>query len=275
MAVEVKPMVTRRSPFWAQGFGSLQIAGEIVLFATRAFAAMPRALRYSGEVWWYAAFLAVSSTPVVLVMTYFTGSECSVEAYYSLHQLGGAESLAGVFNALCDTREITPLFFGFAIGAKVGCGLVAELGTMRVNEEVDALETMGIPSVPFLVSTRMLASLLVLPCMYVLALAVSYTASYIVQKYQIGLISDYTYFSYFWRYTNLLDLFYSMIKAVVFALLVISVGVYYGYHVTGGAVGIGKAVAKTMAVSLLLTTVVNAVLTNLFWGHTPNLPIPT
>jgi len=66
-----------------------------------------------------------------------------------------------------------------------------------------------------------------------------------------------------------------MIKAVVFAFLVISVGVYYGYNVTGGAVGIGRAVAKTMAVSLLLTTVVNAVLTNLFWGHTPNLPIPS
>jgi phospholipid/cholesterol/gamma-HCH transport system permease protein len=208
-------------------------------------------------------------------MTYFTGSECSVEAYYSLHQLGGAESLAGVFNALCDTREITPLFFGFAIGAKVGCGLVAELGTMRVNEEIDALETMGVPSIPFLVTTRMIASMLVIPLMYVFALAASYLGSYIVQKYQIGVVSDGIYNAYFWRYSNLLDLGYSLIKAFVFALLVISVGVYYGYNVTGGAVGIGRAVAKTMAVSLLLTTVVNAVLTNLFWGHTPNLPIPS
>ena len=274
-AVQVKPMVSARRPFWEPGLGFLEVAGEIVLFSIRAFRSFPRALRYSGEIWWYAAFLAVSSTPVVLVMTYFTGSECSVEAFYSLHQLGGAESLAGVFNALCDTREITPLFFGFAIGAKVGCGLVAELGTMRVNEEVDALETMGVPPIPFLVSTRMIAALLVLPCMYVLALAVSYLASYIVQKYQIALISDGVYFSYFWRYTNLLDLGYSLIKAVVFALLVICVGVYYGYHVTGGAVGIGRAVAKTMAVSLLMTTVVNAVLTNVFWGRTPNLPIPT
>ncbi|PZR81344.1 MAG: ABC transporter permease, partial [Candidatus Aeolococcus gillhamiae] len=96
------------------------------------------------EVWWYAAFLAIGSTPIALVLTYFTGSECSIEAYYSLSQIG-AQSLAGVFNAICDTREITPLFFGFAIGAKVGCGLVAELGTMRVNEEIDALEVMGIP----------------------------------------------------------------------------------------------------------------------------------
>ena len=265
----------RAGPFWARGFGPFEVTGEIILFAVRAVAGFPRALRYSSEIWWYAAFLAVSSTPVALVMTYFTGSECSVEAFYSLHQLGGAESLAGVFNALCDTREITPLFYGFAIGAKVGCGLVAELGTMRVNEEIDALETMGVPPIPFLVSTRMIAALMVLPLMYVLALAVSYLGSYLVQRFQIGIISDGVYASYFWRYSNLGDLLDSLIKAVVFAFLIICVGVYYGYNVTGGAVGIGRAVAKTMAVSLLLTTVVNAILTNIFWGHTPNLPIPT
>ena len=90
-----------------------------------------------------------------------TGAECSVEAYYSLSQIG-ALTLTGVFNAICDTREITPLFFGFAIGAKVGCGLVAELGTMRVNEEIDALEIMSIPTRVYLVSVRMLACFIVL-----------------------------------------------------------------------------------------------------------------
>jgi len=92
-------------------------------------------------------------------------------------------------------REITPLFFGFAIGAKIGCGLVAELGTMRINEEIDALETMGVPSVPFLVTTRMLGAFLVLPLMYVLSLATSFLASWIVQRYQIGLVSNGVYFS--------------------------------------------------------------------------------
>ena len=266
---------TRPDPFWAQGFGVFDVLGEIITFAARALFQIPRSLRYSGEIWWYAAFLAISSTPVALVITYFSGSECSVEAYYSLHQLGGAESLAGVFNALCDMREITPLFFGFAIGAKVGCGIVAELGTMRINEEIDALETMGIPSVAYLVTTRMIAAILVLPLMYVLSLAVSFFASWIVQKYQIGLVSDGVYFSYFWRYTNPQDFVYSLIKAFSFAFVIICVGVYYGYHVTGGAVGIGRAVAKTMAISLVAVVVINAVLTQVFWGQNPNLPIPT
>ncbi|HEY4027731.1 MAG TPA: ABC transporter permease [Candidatus Dormibacteraeota bacterium] len=269
------PPVAERGPFWAPGLQPFDVLGDVITFAVRGLAGIPRGLRHSGEIWWYAAFLAIGSTPVALVITYFSGSECSVEAYYSLHQLGGAESLAGVFNSLCDLREITPLFFGFAVGAKVGCGLVAELGTMRVNEEIDALETMGVNSVRYLVSTRMLAALMVMPLMYVLALAGSFLASWIVQHFQIGLISDGVYFSYFWRFTNLQDLLFSTIKAVVFAFTIICVAVYYGYHVTGGPVGIGRAVAKTMALSLMLTVVLNAVLTQIFWGVNPNLPIPT
>jgi phospholipid/cholesterol/gamma-HCH transport system permease protein len=269
------PPIADRGPFWAPGLQPFDVLGAVIVFAMRGLAGIPRALRHSGEVWWYASFLAIGSTPVALVITYFSGSECSVEAYYSLHQLGGAESLAGVFNSLCDLREITPLFFGFAVGAKVGCGLVAELGTMRVNEEIDALETMGVDSVRFLVSTRMVAALMVMPLMYVLALAGSFLASWIVQHFQIGLVSDGVYLSYFWRFTNLQDLLFSTIKAVVFAFTIICVAVYYGYHVTGGPVGIGRAVAKTMALSLMLTVVLNAVMTQVFWGTNPNLPIPT
>ena len=246
--------------------------GEIVQFAGTGIAQIPQSTRYIREVWWYAAFLAIGSTPIALILTYFTGSECSVEAYYSLSQIG-AQSLAGVFNAICDTREITPLFFGFAIGAKVGCGLVAELGTMRVNEEIDALQVMGMSTRVYLVSTRMLACFMVLPFMYLLALVTSYLGSYIVQHNQIAQISDGVYADYFYRYLNIQDLIYSMIKAVVFAFLIVCVAVYYGYNVTGGAVGIGRAVAKTMATALVLTVVVNALLTQLFWGNNPNLPI--
>ena len=246
--------------------------GEIVQFAGTGIAQIPQSTRYIREVWWYAAFLAIGSTPIALILTYFTGSECSVEAYYSLSQIG-AQSLAGVFNAICDTREITPLFFGFAIGAKVGCGLVAELGTMRVNEEIDALQVMGMSTRVYLVSTRMLACFLVLPFMYLLALVTSYLGSYIVQHFQIAQISDGVYADYFYRFLNIQDLIYSMIKAVVFAFLIVCVAVYYGYNVTGGAVGIGRAVAKTMATALVLTVVVNALLTQLFWGNNPNLPI--
>src|SRR3989440_12321058 len=109
--------------FWAPGLDLFEVLGQIILFSVVALRAIPRALAYRKEIWWYAAFLAVGSTPVALVMTYFSGSEGSVEAYYSLHQLGGAESLAGVFNALSGKREVTPHFFCFALRAQVGRGV--------------------------------------------------------------------------------------------------------------------------------------------------------
>lgn len=256
--------------------GPFETLGDIVAFAGRAIVRIPRSFRYMREIWWFAAFLALGSTPVALVITYISGSECSVEGYYSLHQLGGAQSLVGIFNALCDTRDITPLFFGFAIGAKVGCGIVAELGTMRINQEIDALETMGVPSIVYLVSTRIVASLVVLPLMYCFALDTSYLASWIVQRYQFGgQVSNGVYFDYFWRFANLEDLGFSMLKAAIFALIIILIAVYQGYHAHGGAVGIGRAVAKTMALSLVMVVISNAILTELFWGHNPNFPIPT
>ena len=256
--------------------GPFDTLGAILAFAARAIVGIPRSFRYMREIWWYAAFLALGSTPVALIITYISGSECSVEGYYSLHQLGGAESLVGIFNALCDTRDITPLFFGFALGAKVGCGIVAELGTMRINQEIDALETMGIPSVIYLVSTRIVASLIVLPLMYVFALDTSYLASWIVQRYQFGgQVSNGVYFDYFWRFASLHDLGFSVLKAAIFALIIIVVAVYQGYHARGGAVGIGRAVAKTMAISLVMVVVSNAIMTEVFWGHNPNFPIPT
>src|SRR5258708_30722615 len=93
---------------------STRTLGEIVQFAGTGVVQIPQSLRYIREVWWYAAFLAIGSTPIALVLTYFTRSECSVGAYYSLSQIG-ASSLAGLFNAVCDTRQITPLFFGFPL----------------------------------------------------------------------------------------------------------------------------------------------------------------
>ncbi|MFN2462553.1 MAG: MlaE family ABC transporter permease [Candidatus Dormibacteria bacterium] len=274
MATAAKPKTTGRSIGDSALLGPFTTVGKILTFGGGVLAQTPLMLaRYMGEVWWYAAFLAIGSTPVILTLVAFTGLQCSVEAYYSLSQIG-AQGLVGVFNALCDMREITPLFFGFALGAKIGCGLVAELGTMRVNEEIDALDVMGMPTVRYVVTSRVIAALLIMPFMYFLALASAFTASWLVQKFQIGLISDGAYFDYFWRFLNIKDLVFSMIKAVLFAFLIILVAIYYGFHVTGGAVGIGKAVAKTMAVSLVMTVLVNAFLTQLFWGIDANLPIP-
>src|SRR5437879_13265890 len=122
MAARVHPVVAPPEPprFWAPGLGVVDVLGEIVIFAIRSLGSIPRAFRYSREIWWYAAFLAIGSTPVALAMTWFSGSECSVEAFHTLHTLGGAESTAGIFKALCDRREITPLVIGITIEEDYG-----------------------------------------------------------------------------------------------------------------------------------------------------------
>jgi phospholipid/cholesterol/gamma-HCH transport system permease protein len=261
-AAPPKVKETGRSIGDSRLLGPFTLVGKILVFGGDVLGQTPLMLaRYIGEVWWYAAVLAIGSTPVVLLLVAFTGLQCSVEAYYSLSQIG-AQGLVGVFNALCDMREITPLFFGFALGAKIGC------------EEIDALDVMGMPTVRYVVTSRVIAALLIMPFMYFLALASSFTASWFVQHFQVAQISDGAYFDYFWRFLNIKDLIFSMIKAVGFAFLIILVAIYYGFHVTGGAVGIGRAVAKTMAVSLVMTVLMNAFLTQLFWGVDANLPIP-
>src|SRR6266853_696762 len=116
----------------------------------------------------------------------------------------GALGVAGrkTVGAVRELGEIF-LFFGLAVGAKVGCGLAAELGTMRISQEIDALETLGVNTIHYLVSTRILACLIVLPLLHVAALTSGFIASYVVQIFQIHQLSQGIYLDYFWRFMNL------------------------------------------------------------------------
>jgi len=182
-------------------------------------------------------------------------------------------ALLAMVGALALGQYLAGAVIALMFSGRVGANNAAELGTMRVNEEIDALDVMGMPTVRYVVTSRVIAALVIMPFMYFLALASSFIASWAVQHYQVALISDGAYFDYFWRFLNVQDLIFSMIKAISFAFLIILVAIYYGFHVTGGAVGIGRAVAKTMAVSLVMTVLVNAFMTQLFWGVNANLPI--
>ncbi|HEY2705918.1 MAG TPA: ABC transporter permease [Candidatus Dormibacteraeota bacterium] len=247
--------------------------GEITLFFARALWGIRHVHRHFEEFIRFAAYVALSTLPVVVVINYFMGSECGLESWYSL-KIIGVQDLGGVFDAFCDLRECTPIYFGFAIGAKVGCGLAAELGTMRISQEIDALKTLGVNTIDYLVSTRVLACLLVLPLLHVAALASSFVASFVVQILQIQALSRGIYLDYFWRFMNPLDLVYSLVKAMSFALCTISCGIYYGYNVTGGSDGVGRAAAKTTGISMIFVIIFNSIFTQVFWGVNPHTPVP-
>ena len=231
-----------------------------------------RVLRFIAETVRQAGILIVSSTIVIWGLVFIIGLQCGIEGAYLLRSEGSPQ-YAGVFSAWCDLRELAPLCFGYMMAAKVGTGIVAELGSMRISEEIDALEVMGISGITFLCSTRLLASWLVLPFMYLGAVAWGFLASYIAVVQQVANVSAGGYSLIFWEFQNPGDLLFSLIKAMAMATVIVLVGCYYGYTASGGPVGVGTATAKSMVVNIVSVHIIGMLGTQLFWGANPRAPI--
>jgi phospholipid/cholesterol/gamma-HCH transport system permease protein len=232
-----------------------------------------RVMRFFGETLRQAGILIVGSSIVIWSLVFITGlGPCGIEAAY-FNQSVGAPTYSGVFAAWCNLREAVPYAFGYMMSAKVGTGIVAELGAMRISEEIDALEVMGINSVTFLCATRLLAAWIVLPFMYLTAIGVGYLASYIAIVKQIGYVSAGGYLLIFWEFQNVPDLVYSVIKGLTMATAIVLVGCYYGYTASGGPVGVGAATAKSMVLNLVLVTLIGMFGTQVFWGANPRAQI--
>uniref|UniRef100_UPI001F46F2B5 ABC transporter permease n=1 Tax=Saccharopolyspora galaxeae TaxID=2781241 RepID=UPI001F46F2B5 len=209
---------------------------------------------------------------IIWFMQFVMGSVCGLEASYTLKQIG-APLYSGVFNTYCGTREMAPYMWGYIFAAKVGCGLVAEIGSMRIAEEVDAMEVMGVRSRSYLVGTRILATWIAMPLLFIVGLGLMYLSMYLVTVLQLGGVSPGGYLYTFWLYQNPVDFLGSLSKAVAMGTVVVFVGCYYGYTARGGPVGVGNNTAKSMMLSMVLIHVVGLLGTQLFWGLNPNAPI--
>jgi phospholipid/cholesterol/gamma-HCH transport system permease protein len=248
--------------------------GDIVKFSGRVFGEVfrLRVLRFFGETLRQAGILIVGSTIVILSLCFIIGLQCGIEGAY-LQRSVGAPAYAGVFSAWCDLRELVPYAFGYMMSAKVGTGLVAEIGAMRITDEIDALEVMGISSMTFLCATRLLAAIMVLPFMYLAGVGAGFFASYLAVVQQIGEVSSGGYFLIFWMFQNPPDLLYSLVKGMAMALVIVIVGCYYGYTASGGPVGVGTATAKSMVFNTVGVHLIGMLGTQVFWGFNPNAPI--
>jgi len=232
-----------------------------------------RVFRFFGEALCQAGILIIGSTLVIWGLVFITGlGTCGIEgAYFTESQ--GAPSYAGIFTAWCNLREAVPYAFGYMMSAKIGTGIVAELGAMRISEEIDALEVMGVDSMVFLCATRLLAAWIVLPFMYISAIGVAYIASYLAVVDQIGYTSAGGYLLIFWQFQNPTDFLFSVIKGMSMATAIVLVACYYGYNASGGPVGVGKATAKSMVLNLILVNLIGMLGTEVFWGTNPRAPI--
>ncbi|MEV6839003.1 ABC transporter permease [Streptomyces sp. NPDC051133] len=230
-------------------------------------------LRLLAEVSFGRGALAVvgGTVGVIAFLSFFTGTEVGLQGYAALNQLGTSNFVA-FLSAYFNTREIAPLVAGLALSATVGAGFTAQLGAMRISEETDALEVMGVPSLPFLVTTRMIAGFVAVIPLYVIGLLSSYLAARTITTGYYGQ-STGTYDHYFHQYLPPVDVFWSFGKVIVFAVLIILVHCYYGYHASGGPAGVGVAVGRAVRTSIVAVNVLDFFLSLAIWGATTTVRI--
>jgi phospholipid/cholesterol/gamma-HCH transport system permease protein len=248
--------------------------GEITRFGTRVGVLVwtGRAFRFFGEAIRQAGILILGSGLVIWGLVFIFGLQCGLQGAYFV-RAQGVPSYAGLFAAFCDLREALPYAFGYILSAKVGTGIVAELGAMRINEEIDALEVMGVPPVTFLCGSRLLGAWIALPFIYLIGIGIMYLASWIAVVKQVGDVSSGGYELIFWMFQDPTDVIYSLVKGMTMATVIVLVGCYYGYNASGGPVGVGTATAKSMAFNIVAVHIIGMVGTLIFWGANPRLPI--
>ncbi|GCE41135.1 ABC transporter permease [Rhodococcus sp. ACS1] len=267
---------TRRR--FASASRSIDRLGEQALFFARAIGSAPRALmhypretlRLIAEISMGTGALAVIGGTVVIVgfLTLFTGGTIAVQGYSSLGNIG-VEALTGFFAAFINVRIAAPVIAGIGLAATIGAGSTAQLGAMRVSEEIDALETMAIPSIPYLVSTRVMAGMIAIIPLYALAVIASFMAS----RFATVVLYDQSsgvYDHYFSTFLIPTDILWSFAQAIVMAIAIMLIHTYYGFNASGGPVGVGVAVGNAVRSSLIAVVTVTLLISLAIYGGSGN-----
>lgn len=261
----------------SRGFGDpargvLEEAGEMAAFVFRTIVELPGVWRYTGEILRQFGLLVTGSAAVIWFMEFMVGTMCGTEANYVLRGYG-ATAYTGLFTQGCGLRELTTFMWGYILAAKVGCGLVAEIGSMRINDELDAMESQGINPMRYVIATRLVAVWLAFPFLYIVGLGFYYLANYLVIIVQIGEVSQGGWELTHWTFLDPRDVFYAEIKAMAIGTAITLIGLYYGYRAKGGPVGVGTATARSMILNLIVLHVLGALGTMIFWGLNARWPV--
>jgi phospholipid/cholesterol/gamma-HCH transport system permease protein len=255
--------------------------GDQLLFYGKALASVAYALRsYRREIWNILAEVAfgagaltmiAGTAGVIAFMAFFAGTEVGIQGYASLSQIGVGKFTAFI-SAFFNTREVAPLVASIALAATVGCGYTARLGAMRISEEVDALEAMGIPSIPFLVTTRMIGGFIAVIPLYIVALLASYLSPRLITTL-IYNQSPGTYDHYFLAFLPPIDILWSFVKLIILAVAIILIHCYYGYTAAGGPAGVGVAVGRAIRTAIVTVVLADFFMSFAIWGSTTTVRI--
>ncbi|WP_327111133.1 ABC transporter permease [Nocardia sp. NBC_01730] len=255
--------------------------GHQVFFLLRSIGSIPLALKhYPKEVWrllsdvtWGNGNLVVGggTIGVVVILSAFGGMTVGIQGYNSLNLLG-LSPITGAISAFATTRELGPLLATLAFAAQAGCRFTAQLGAMRISEEIDALESIAIRPLPYLISTRMFAAMVAIIPLYCLGLAMAYISCALTVQL-IGGTATGTYQHYFYQFLIPTDVIYSLIKAILFVAITTFIQCYYGFFASGGPEGVGVAAGRAIKMSIIAVVFANLFMTLAIWGINPGIRI--
>lgn len=251
---------------------ALREAGDLTIFSGQSLLALRGTPRYASEILRQAAILVRGTTPFIFLMCVFFGAAASNFFVFLLRSLG-AEDFAGALVGLTNTRLSVIAMFGYAFSAKVGCGLVGELGALKVNEEIDAYESEGVDPLRYVVGTRVVGGLLFLPIAAAVGLFGVMAGSYIIAVPVLEALPAAVFFDLYWDAQDLGDQLYTFLGVATVGVSVLLVSCFYGLRVRGGPDSVGAASARAVIVNLVLVHVILGTFVVAFYGTDLGLPV--
>ena len=247
-------------------------AGEFSAMTGRALLALRGVPLHFAEALRQASILVRGSTLPIAGLSIFMGFAACGFGYYFLRS-AGASDYAGLFTGFITPRATAFLIFGYMFAAKVGCGIVAELGAMKINEEIDALEVEGVDPMQYIVATRIVGALLFVPVAAVASLLALFAGAYIDAVIVLDGVSESAFLRNHWGIQVVGDQFFCLATMSAVAVVVVLVSCFYGLRTRGGPAEVGAAVSRSLMVNLVLVHVVGALFIIAHYGLDPRLPI--
>ncbi|MFE9577043.1 ABC transporter permease [Nocardia sp. NPDC006044] len=252
----------------------VEAIGFAVAFVFETFVSIPAALqRYRAQTmrmitdmtWGRGSVIVGGGTvPVLVILGIAIGGGVGIQGYMALN-LVGLGPMTGVISAFANTRELAPIAAAVGFAAQAGCRMTAEIGSMRISEEIDALESLGLRSIPFVVTTRVLAGAITVVPTFLVTLLLSYLSCSAVVLVVHGQ-STGIYNHYFDQFVNLHDIVAAVLKMLVFSVVVILIHCYQGFFATGGPEGVGIASGRAVRASFIAIITLDMMLTIVLWG---------
>jgi len=242
----------------------LQQIGELSIFASRAISHCVRPPFYLRHIGRQMLDIGYYSLPVVGLTALFTGMVLALQSYTGFARFSAEGAVATVV-VLSVTRELGPVIAGLMVAGRIGASIAAEIGTMRVTEQIDALYTLSTNPMKYLVAPRIIAGVLTLPLLVIVADIIGVFGGYVVGVYKLD-FNAAVYLKQTFDFLEFMDVFSNLVKAAVFGFIITLMGCYHGYRSDGGAQGVGRATTNAVVSASILILVFNYAITEIFFA---------